>query len=194
MSGWASQSQFHQNNKPTLTKDVRHSATALENSKSSAHVLHLVCGVLVTDTEAANASLPTPDAQSTRLLSRAYTDIGAGANICYGAGSSTSTAQFSARPTLEKASRTHRRHTARRRRPGHELERWLDARRSEIDFESKDAVFECGGGVTQHREVLKIESRGFKEHLRARDLRRAVYPFVSRLRRARENAGPSRVD
>jgi sirohydrochlorin ferrochelatase len=53
-------------------------------------VLHLVCGVLVTDTEAANASLPTPDAQSTRLLSRAYTDIGAGANICYGAGSSTS--------------------------------------------------------------------------------------------------------
>ena len=89
MSGWVSQSQFHQN-LPTLTKDVRHSATALENSKSSAHVLHLVCGVLVTDTEAANASLPTPDAQSTRLRSRAYTDIGAGANICYGAGSSTS--------------------------------------------------------------------------------------------------------
>ncbi len=85
MSQWVSQSQFHQN-VPTLIKDVRHSATAIQNPASSAHVLHLVCGVLVTDTEAANASLPTPDNQSTTLLSRAYTDLGAGANICYGAG------------------------------------------------------------------------------------------------------------
>jgi hypothetical protein len=89
MSKWVSQSQFHQNI-PRVITDVHHTAKQLEDASSSAHVLHLVCGVLVTDTEEANASLPTPDAQSTKLLSRAYTDIGAGANICYGA---TSTAQ-----------------------------------------------------------------------------------------------------
>jgi hypothetical protein len=85
MSGWVKQSEFHANTM-TLMADVHHSATALEDPSSSAHELHLVCGVLVTDTEEANASLPTPDTQSTSLLSRAYTDIGAGANTCFGAG------------------------------------------------------------------------------------------------------------
>jgi len=86
MTKWVQQSEFHQN-VPRLLTDVHHTAKQLEDPTSSAHVLHLVCGVLVTDTEAANASLPTPDAQSTKLLSRAYTDIGAGANVCYGASS-----------------------------------------------------------------------------------------------------------
>ncbi|MGA2433252.1 MAG: hypothetical protein ABSG09_07300, partial [Acidimicrobiales bacterium] len=77
-------------NTSTLQGDVRHSAAALQDAASSAHVLHVVCGVLVTDTEAANAALPTPDPQSTSLLSRAYTDIGGGANTCFGAGSNAS--------------------------------------------------------------------------------------------------------
>lgn len=88
MAGWVTQSSFHANTS-TLVGDVRHSATALEDSTTSTHELHLVCGVLVTDTEAANAALPTPDAQSTTLLSRAYTDIGGGANTCFDAGAST---------------------------------------------------------------------------------------------------------
>jgi len=89
MAGWVHQSDFHSNTS-TLQGDVRHSATALQDATSSAHVLHVVCGVLVTDTEAANAALPTPDPQSTSLLSRAYTDIGGGANTCFGAGSNAS--------------------------------------------------------------------------------------------------------
>lgn len=88
MSGWINQSEFHQN-MTTLITDVHHSASALEKSSSSSHVLHLVCAVLVTDTESANAALPAPDRQSTSLLSRAYTDIGGGANTCYGAGTNT---------------------------------------------------------------------------------------------------------
>lgn len=89
MAGWESQSSFHSNTS-TLLGDLRHSAIVLEDASSSAHELHLVCGVLVTDTEAANAALPTPDAQSTSLLSRAYTDIGGGANTCFAAGASAS--------------------------------------------------------------------------------------------------------
>jgi hypothetical protein len=44
-----------------------------------------VCGVLLMDSEQFNSSLPTPDNQATELLSRAFSDFGAGANKCYGA-------------------------------------------------------------------------------------------------------------
>jgi hypothetical protein len=50
--------------------------------------LHTVCGVLLVDIESANASLPTPDRQTTTLLSSAYTNLGAAANECYNAGPS----------------------------------------------------------------------------------------------------------
>ncbi len=44
------------------------------------------CGVLYTDTEAANTELPAPDARTTTLLSDAYTEEGRAANACYDAG------------------------------------------------------------------------------------------------------------
>lgn len=85
MRTWVDQSNFHGSMK-TLTTDVRHSVVALRDGSTSSASLHTVCAVLLVDTESANASLPTPDDQSTTLLSRAYTDLGAGANQCYKAG------------------------------------------------------------------------------------------------------------
>jgi hypothetical protein len=85
MRTWVNASNFHSSIK-TLTTDVRHSAAALRDVSMSSASLHTVCGVLLVDTESANASLPTPDDQSTALLSKAYTNIGAGANQCYKAG------------------------------------------------------------------------------------------------------------
>ena len=87
MRTWVNQSSFH-SSLTTLTTDVRHSASALRDVTMTSASLHTVCGVLLVDTESANASLPTPDDQSTALLSKAYTNIGAGANQCYKAGAS----------------------------------------------------------------------------------------------------------
>jgi hypothetical protein len=87
MQTWITQSQFRQN-LPTLTADVRSSATQLRRSGPLGNNLHTVCAVLVVDTESANASLPTPDGQATKLLSTAYDDFGAGANRCYNANAS----------------------------------------------------------------------------------------------------------
>ena len=82
---WVSQSGYH-NTSLAIVADARHAVRALENPSTSPKMLHLVCGVLLYDTESANASLPTPDQQATTLLSRAYTDLGAGAHQCYDAG------------------------------------------------------------------------------------------------------------
>ena len=41
------------------------------------------------DVSAANAALPTPDNQSTQLLSKAYTDIDSGAKLCFDAGTNS---------------------------------------------------------------------------------------------------------
>lgn len=79
---WVVQSNFHAS-MGILSNDVRHAAGALRNAHSTSNDLHTVCGVLLVDTESANASLPTPDAQGTVLLSRTYTLLGAGANECY---------------------------------------------------------------------------------------------------------------
>jgi len=83
------QSQFRQN-LPTLTRDVRTSASELRLSTASANDLHTVCAVLDVDSEAANSSLPTPDSQATALLSQAYDDFGAGATKCFDAYSNPS--------------------------------------------------------------------------------------------------------
>lgn len=82
MTKWVNDSAFVANNK-TLIGDIDHSASALKNESTSSEDLHTVCGVLYYDTESANASLPTPDAQATKLLSRAYTALGDAANVCY---------------------------------------------------------------------------------------------------------------
>lgn len=87
LSDWVGQSAFH-SAVSTLRTDARHAVTALRERHSSAALLHTVCGVLDLDSESANASLPTPDADSTTLLGRAYDQLGAGAVRCYGAGDS----------------------------------------------------------------------------------------------------------
>lgn len=87
LTSWVVQSSFHSSAK-TLASDARHSATVLKSPTSSNADLHTVCGVLLVDTESANASLPTPDTRATNLLSRAYTNLGAGANECYVASTS----------------------------------------------------------------------------------------------------------
>lgn len=100
MRTWVTQSNFH-SSMQTLTTDVRHSASALRDLTSSSASLHTVCAVLLVDTESANASLPTPDDQSTTLLSKAYTNLGAGANQCYKAGADP-TARAAAIASLAK--------------------------------------------------------------------------------------------
>jgi hypothetical protein len=86
LTSWVVQSSYLSSAK-TLGSDARHSADVLVNPTTSNADLHTVCGVLLVDTESANASLPTPDGRATTLLSKAYTSLGAGANECYSASS-----------------------------------------------------------------------------------------------------------
>lgn len=85
LAQWSHQSNFEQS-VSILLDDARHAANALR-STSSLNDLHTVCAVLLVDVQSANAALPTPDAQTSQLLSSAYTDLGAGANRCYSADS-----------------------------------------------------------------------------------------------------------
>jgi hypothetical protein len=89
LTSWVVQSSYP-SSASTLVTDARHSANVLKSPTTSNADLHTVCGVLLVDTESANASLPTPDSRATTLLSKAYTDLGAGANECYVASSSVS--------------------------------------------------------------------------------------------------------
>jgi hypothetical protein len=81
MSSWASTSNYSAN-MSRLTHDA-HKVARLLRGASSAGERHLLCGILLVDTQAANSSLPTPDDQVTKLLGRAYDNLGAGANLCY---------------------------------------------------------------------------------------------------------------
>ncbi|HVA69956.1 MAG TPA: hypothetical protein VNF08_01360 [Acidimicrobiales bacterium] len=87
LRSWVVQSGYR-SSATTLVGDARHAADVLNISTASNADLHTVCGVLLVDTESANASLPTPDARATTLLSKAYTNLGAGANECYVASTS----------------------------------------------------------------------------------------------------------
>jgi len=87
MENWVVQSGYL-SSASVLIQDAKHSVTALAKPSESSVNLHTVCGVLLFDTESANASLPTPDRQADTLLSKAYTNLGAGANECYGAANS----------------------------------------------------------------------------------------------------------
>jgi hypothetical protein len=82
MISWSTQSNFATNAR-ALYVDAQHSANALRTPSAVSADLHTVCGVLLVDVEAANSSLPAPDAQATKLLSHAYNELGAGANQCY---------------------------------------------------------------------------------------------------------------
>lgn len=89
LATWVAQSGYL-STASILLHDVKHSVSALARPNEPSVDLHTVCGVLLLDTQKANASLPTPDDQATALLSKAYTNLGAGANECYGAASSVS--------------------------------------------------------------------------------------------------------
>ncbi|MGB8178720.1 MAG: hypothetical protein WCF63_00965 [Acidimicrobiales bacterium] len=85
MKTWTRESTYGANNK-TLLGDVQHSATALRVANEGVNDLHTVCGVLLMESEQANGALPTPDALVNTLLSKAYGNLGAGANVCYRSG------------------------------------------------------------------------------------------------------------
>jgi hypothetical protein len=91
MRSWTRQSSYNYVtiNKQLIT-DATHSAKALRTTGETNDQLHLVCGVLDYDTDAANSFLPTPDKVASSLLDKAYGNLGAGATICYGAGTSAS--------------------------------------------------------------------------------------------------------
>jgi hypothetical protein len=90
MKTWTRESTYSANNK-TLLGDVQHSATALRIASEGSNDLHTVCGVLLYESEEANAALPTPDNLVNSLLSKAYGNLGAGANICYKSGNDSAT-------------------------------------------------------------------------------------------------------
>jgi hypothetical protein len=85
MRSWTKESTYGANNK-TLLGDVQHSAAALRIPNEGNNDLHTVCGVLLYESEEANAALPTPDDLVNSLLSKAYGNLGAGANVCYKSG------------------------------------------------------------------------------------------------------------
>ena len=86
MRSWTKESTYGANNKAVLS-DVQHSARALRTPSEGTNDLHTVCGVLLYESEEANAALPTPDHLVNSLLSAAYGNLGAGANVCYKSGS-----------------------------------------------------------------------------------------------------------
>jgi hypothetical protein len=82
MTSWVASSSYRANTKQLLG-DASKTAGALRIAGESANKLHTVCGVLLVESEQANSALPTPDHLVNTLLSRAYGDLGAAANIGY---------------------------------------------------------------------------------------------------------------
>jgi hypothetical protein len=80
--GWLSNASFTANS-TTLTADVAHARTALDDASASAAELHTVCGILSTDTAAAGASLPTPTNATSVTLNTAYTEFANAGAACY---------------------------------------------------------------------------------------------------------------
>jgi hypothetical protein len=87
MSGWVAHSSFNANAK-SLFSDVKGSAKDLRNAHLTSNDFHTVCQVLFSDDGAMQAALPTPDAQATSLLNKAYQDFAKAAHQCYDAQSS----------------------------------------------------------------------------------------------------------
>jgi hypothetical protein len=84
MAGWVKQSGFNANAR-SLFSDVKSSAKDLRNDALSSNDLHTFCNVLFVDDGSMQSSLPTPDAQATSLLNKAYRDFAAAAVECYSA-------------------------------------------------------------------------------------------------------------
>jgi type II secretory pathway component PulJ len=88
LKNWTTSANLTRND-AQLSADARHVLTALKDTRTSAVQLHTVCAVLDYETLQAYASLPSPDDQTTQLLTSAYTNLGDGANECYGAANSS---------------------------------------------------------------------------------------------------------
>jgi hypothetical protein len=84
MSGWVKQSGFNANAR-SLFSDVKSAAKDLRNVALTSNDLHTFCNVLFVDDGSMQSSLPTPDAQATRLLNKAYRDFATAAVECYSA-------------------------------------------------------------------------------------------------------------
>jgi hypothetical protein len=88
MTGWVVHSSFKANAK-SLFGDVRTSAKDLHNVHLSSNDFHTVCQVLYSDDGSMQSALPTPDAQATKLLNKAYQEFATAAHQCYDAESSS---------------------------------------------------------------------------------------------------------
>jgi hypothetical protein len=88
MTGWVAHSSFKAN-ATSLFSDVKTSAMDLRNVHLSSNDFHTVCQVLYSDDGAMQAALPTPDAQATKLLNKAYQEFAMAAHQCYNAQSSS---------------------------------------------------------------------------------------------------------
>ena len=84
---WAASANVVRND-AQLAADAGHSLSALRDDRSSRDQLRTVCAILDYESLQAYASLPTPDDQTTQLLTTAYTQLGDGANECYVAAAS----------------------------------------------------------------------------------------------------------
>ncbi len=104
LAQWVSQSAFH-SAVATLRADARHAHLALVTPSTSPGVLRTVCELLHIDAASAQGSLPSPDAQATVLLGRAYGQLGNAASLCYEAGDSPSRRQR-ADQALQRAAAT----------------------------------------------------------------------------------------
>jgi len=87
VASWLRTSNFHVN-AAQLRHDAHEAAVGLRTTSTTTKELHTVCAVLSVDTLAANAALPTPDAQLSADLAAAYNALGNGASECYIAGHS----------------------------------------------------------------------------------------------------------
>jgi hypothetical protein len=88
MTGWVAHSSFKAN-ATSLFSDVKTSAKDLRNVHLSSNDFHTVCQVLYSDDGAMQAALPSPDAQATKLLNKAYQEFAMAAHQCYNAQSSS---------------------------------------------------------------------------------------------------------
>ncbi len=87
LGNWATSANLTKND-AQLVADARSALRWLNDPHSTQKELHTVCAAFDFDTVSAYQSLPSPDTQTTELLTAAYTDLGDGANVCYRAGDS----------------------------------------------------------------------------------------------------------
>ena len=100
VSAWARDTHLGES-AGTLIGDARRVATVVDRHLATT-VVHTVCLVLFQDAETAYGNLPSPDAQLTGLLARAYDAFVGSAHDCYAAGSADTALQRRATAERER--------------------------------------------------------------------------------------------